>query len=71
VADDVRWLRASPQLASLRWAEVAVATAGAALVLAGIAWATLSALWALGALVLAGAGVVTGTLLQRRVRTWG
>jgi len=70
--DDLEWLRPSPQLATMRRAEVGVSTAVAAIVAGGLLWTWLSALAGLGAFVLAVAlGVVVSWLVQRRIRSWG
>ena len=71
-ADDLEWLRPSPQLATMRRAEVGVSTAIGSIAAGALAWAWLSALAGLVAFVFVLAlGVVAWWLVQRRIRSWG
>jgi uncharacterized protein len=71
-ADDLAWLRPSPQLATMRRAEVGVSTAVAAIVAGGLLWTWVSVLAGLVAFVLAVAlGIVVSWLVQRRIHSWG
>jgi uncharacterized protein len=71
-ADDVEWLRPSPQLASLRRTEVAVTTGCVALILGGATLAAAGWLWGLVVFaVVLGCGLPAWWLVHRRIRTWG
>jgi hypothetical protein len=71
LADADGWLRPSPRLASMRRAEVAVATVAAALAAAVVAWVAVGAAVALGTAAAAvAAGVVAAVVVERRVRSW-
>jgi membrane protein YdbS with pleckstrin-like domain len=66
------WLRPSPRFASMRRAQVALATAVVAVAGALAAWAAWSPLAALAVLVGAiAAGAVAGAGVGRRIRSWG
>ena len=66
------WLRPSPELLRLRWAELAAGTLAAATaagVIAGLIGGT--AIGALAAGIVVAAGLCAAPFLARRVRSWG